>query len=135
MASCIPIQAPKKDEVAYMSRKGYHCINVQAVCDAKMRYACKSYLLTPLPSPNTASEERCLHRSSGCLLFQPERCINVIAACFQLHNIPISLKLPQPTEPLPQEDCEGDREDNNHCATHGGQAVMRHLIESRFSSK
>lgn len=34
----IPIQAPTDNEVAYVCRKNYHALNVQAVCDVDMRY-------------------------------------------------------------------------------------------------
>ncbi|XP_048255266.1 putative nuclease HARBI1 [Haliotis rufescens] len=34
----VPIMAPKRDEVAYVCRKGYHALNIQAVCDANMRF-------------------------------------------------------------------------------------------------
>ena len=33
----IPIKGPSVDEPAYVSRKGFHAINVQAVCDARLR--------------------------------------------------------------------------------------------------
>jgi hypothetical protein len=34
----IPIQGPSQDEAAYVCRKGFHALNVQAVVDAEMRY-------------------------------------------------------------------------------------------------
>jgi hypothetical protein len=34
----IPIIAPAEHEEAYVCRKGFHALNVQAVCDADMRY-------------------------------------------------------------------------------------------------
>ncbi|CAG2216810.1 HARBI1 [Mytilus edulis] len=34
----IPIIAPKDDELAFVCRKQYHALNVQAVCDANLRY-------------------------------------------------------------------------------------------------
>ncbi|XP_060596210.1 putative nuclease HARBI1 [Ruditapes philippinarum] len=34
----IPIQGPSQDEAAYVCRKGFHALNVQAVVDAEMRF-------------------------------------------------------------------------------------------------
>ena len=34
----IPIRAPAKDEHLYVCHKGFHAINVMAVCDAQMRF-------------------------------------------------------------------------------------------------
>ncbi|XP_053403112.1 putative nuclease HARBI1 [Mercenaria mercenaria] len=34
----IPIQAPTEDEAAYVCRKNYHALNVQAVCDPDARF-------------------------------------------------------------------------------------------------
>lgn len=34
----IPIQAPSENEAAYVCRKGYHAINVQAIVDSNMRF-------------------------------------------------------------------------------------------------
>ncbi|XP_048251379.1 putative nuclease HARBI1 [Haliotis rufescens] len=156
----IPIQRPALDEAVYVCRKGFHAINVQAVCDAQLRftniivqwpgsthdshifnncnlkrhlgdgkydiwllgdsgYACRPYLLTPVNNPANEKEEkynrchigtrnsversfglcksrfRCLHKSTGCLLFSPQKSIKIITACFQLHNLPILLRLPE----------------------------------------
>ncbi|XP_046543314.1 putative nuclease HARBI1 [Haliotis rubra] len=150
----IPIQQPPLDEAVYVCRKGFHAINVQAVCDAQLRftniivqwpgsthdshifnncnlkcclqegkygiwllgdsgYACRPYLLTPVSNPENEKEEkynrchtatrnsverafglcksrfRCLHKSTGCLLFSPEKSIKIITACMQLHNMAI----------------------------------------------
>ncbi|XP_060554375.1 putative nuclease HARBI1 [Ruditapes philippinarum] len=34
----IPIEAPKENEAAYVCRKNFHALNVQAVCDTDMRF-------------------------------------------------------------------------------------------------
>jgi hypothetical protein len=34
LGTLIPIKAPSVDEHLYVSRKGYHAINIQCVCDA-----------------------------------------------------------------------------------------------------
>jgi hypothetical protein len=34
----IKIQAPSVDEPTFVCRKGYHAFNVQAICDANLRY-------------------------------------------------------------------------------------------------
>ncbi|XP_071088885.1 putative nuclease HARBI1 [Haliotis cracherodii] len=196
----IPIQRAKVDEVAYVSRKGYHAVNVQAVCDAKLRftnvvvlwpgathdahiynncslkraleeekpdgwllgdsgYACKPHLLTPVLNPANSSEERynrahigtrntierafgvcksrfrCLHKSSGCLLFEPEKCIAVITACMQLHNLAVSLRLPVPHD-TPDTGIGGDENHTAHqqAPSDDGNQIRRLLIQSRFSS-
>ncbi|XP_046547254.1 putative nuclease HARBI1 [Haliotis rubra] len=168
----IPIMRPSDDEEAvYVCRKGFHAVNVQAVCDAELRftsvvskwpgsvhdsfmlqnssigqymetagidgwllgdsgYACRPWLLTPKVNPTTPSEERyntahcrtrntverafgllksrfrCLHKSGGCLPFNPKKCHQVVYATCQLHNFCINLRLPAPPtlEDLTHED-------------------------------
>ncbi|XP_048253928.1 putative nuclease HARBI1 [Haliotis rufescens] len=68
----IPIKRPSgDDESAFVCRKGFHAINVQAVCDAKLqkyqcserfsssyRYACRPWLLTPVGAATTWPQHR-----------------------------------------------------------------------------
>ncbi|XP_046344257.2 putative nuclease HARBI1 [Haliotis rufescens] len=192
----IPIQRPALDEAVYMCRKGFHAINVQAVCDAQLRftniivqwpgsthdshifnncnlkrhleegkydiwllgdsgYACRPYLLTPVNNPANEKEEkynrchigtrnsverafglcksrfRCLHKTTGCLLFSPQKSIKIITACFQLHNLAILLRLPEPDvlceNPGPEVDSSpADNHNMDGCRVRGN------LINSRF---
>jgi len=39
---------------------------------------------------------RCLHRSGGCLPFQPAKCCKVVMACMRLHNLCIDNNVPIP---------------------------------------
>ena len=34
----IPIKGPSEDEHLYIGRKGFHCLNVQVICDHTLRY-------------------------------------------------------------------------------------------------
>lgn len=37
---------------------------------------------------------RCLHKSGGCLMFEPSKCAQVISACIRLHNLCITNNIP-----------------------------------------
>ncbi|XP_048242774.1 uncharacterized protein LOC125375882 [Haliotis rufescens] len=186
----IPIQRPALEEAVYVCRKGFHAINVQAVCDAQLRftniivqwpgsthdshifnncnlkrhleegkydiwllgdsgYACRPYLLTPVNNPANEKEEkyngchigtrnsverafglcksrfRCLHKSTGCLLFSPQKSIKIITACFQLHYLAILLRLPDPDVLCENPGPEGDSSpaDNHNIDGCRGQAL------------
>ncbi|XP_048251815.1 putative nuclease HARBI1, partial [Haliotis rufescens] len=78
----VRIQAPSDNEPAFVNRKGYHSINVQAVCDSQgmsnvrqhlethhttlqdgvilgdSGYACRPYLMTPYLKPSSPEQER-----------------------------------------------------------------------------
>ncbi|XP_046328221.2 putative nuclease HARBI1 isoform X3 [Haliotis rufescens] len=117
----VPIRRPPADEeAAYVCRKGFHAINVQAICDANLSYGCRPWLLTPVLDPKTRHEERynsshcrtrntierafgvlksrfrCLHKSTGCLPFSTSKNCKVIMAAFKLHNFCMDQKVPLP---------------------------------------
>ena len=156
----VPIIAPSVDEHLYVTRKGFHAINVQGICDSNnmflnlvvrwpgsthdafvwsnseladilengnyincwllgdSAYPLKPYLLTPLQTPSTLAERRynvahkktrcviertygiwkmrfrCLHKSSGHLMYSPRRSVNIICATGVLHNKCILKRIP-----------------------------------------
>ncbi|XP_046543302.1 putative nuclease HARBI1 [Haliotis rubra] len=193
----IPIKRPPADEeVAYVCRKGFHAINVQAVCDANLRfintvirwpgschdsmifsnsslgqylelgnvdgwllgdsgYPCRPWILTPLLNPESKSEVkynsahcktrntierafgvlksrfRCLHKSTGCLQFSPEKCNAVIMAAFKLHNFCKDNNLPDPPMIMSETDNSTDYSVDTDLAD--GVSIRRELIAKRFS--
>lgn len=74
-------------------------------------YPLREYLMTPIMQPTTPAQHkynkahatgrvvierafgvlksrfRCLHKSGGCLPFQPSKCVQVVSACVRLHNL------------------------------------------------
>ncbi|XP_046565298.1 putative nuclease HARBI1 [Haliotis rubra] len=194
----IPIKRPSpNEEAAYVCRKGYHAINVQAICDSSLRftnvvakwpgsthdsliwsnsqvgmkmeetapdgwllgdsgYACRPWMLTPLADPQTKPEQRynaahirtrntverafgvlksrfrCLHKSTGCLWFSPQRCVAVIMAAFKLHNFCIDKNIAPPPEDT---DMEVDHATGENCpvSSQDGCSTRRKLIAERFT--
>lgn len=58
----IPIRSVNgNEEHLYVCRKNFHAINTQAVCDAELRYACKTCYLYKLKMNNNEFHE------NGCL--------------------------------------------------------------------
>ncbi|XP_071097950.1 putative nuclease HARBI1 [Haliotis cracherodii] len=198
----VHVQVPALDEAVYVCRKGFHAINVQAVCDAQLRFTniivqwpgsthdshifnncnlkrhleegkydiwllgdsgkvhvCPSYLYpTSWPLSNEKEEKynrchigtrysveratqqifnscfnllMCLHKSTGCLLFSPEKSIKIITACFQLHNLAILLRLPEPDVlcETPGPEVDSSPADNHNM---DGCRVRGNLINTRF---
>ncbi|XP_067653981.1 putative nuclease HARBI1 [Haliotis asinina] len=195
----IPIKRPPiAEEAGFICRKGYHAVNVQAICDSSLRftnvvvkwlgsthdsliwsnckiaskmeehvpdgwllgdsgYACRPWLLTPFTEPKTHPQERyntahirtrntterafgvlkarfrCLHKSSGCLWFSPERCTVIIMACFKLHNYCINngVHVP-PGDALAEADVENNTPPTlMQCVD--GNTARQNLVNERFS--
>ncbi|XP_046578692.1 putative nuclease HARBI1 [Haliotis rubra] len=195
----IPIRRPPiVEEAAFVCRKGYHAVNVQAICDSSLRftnvvvkwlgsthdsliwsncsiatkmvqqardgwllgdsgYACRPWLLTPFTEPQTRPQERynsthtrtrntierpfgvlkarfrCLHKSSGCLWFSPDRCSVVIMACFKLHNYCITKGVQVPPGDVLE---EAEAETNTPPAPRqcvDGNTARQNLVNERFS--
>ncbi|KAM4565920.1 putative nuclease HARBI1 [Odontesthes bonariensis] len=130
--SLFPIKAPVVDEGAYVCRKGFHAINVQAVGDHRViirhlvasdlntyleegnvsgwllgdsGYPLKGYLLTPVSDEQTAADMRwrCHDLSGGYLQYSPEKVVLFIKATAVLHNICRLANLPDPEVDLEQE--------------------------------
>ncbi|XP_033739041.1 putative nuclease HARBI1 [Pecten maximus] len=138
----IPIQSPSVDEHVFVCRKGYHALNVQAICTYNMKfinvickwpgsvhdsfilsnsevgttlenemdgwllgdsgYPLRPWLLTPVTTPASRSDEmynrshmktrnvverafgmlksrfRCLHKTTGCIMFAPPKACKVV---------------------------------------------------------
>ncbi|CAG2240561.1 HARBI1 [Mytilus edulis] len=122
----VRIQAPSDDEPSYVNRKGYHSINVQAVCDFEDKSQgidrwCYSWgqwiCLSPLPAYSICQSNRetpakvqrmpcqALDRYRGLLVrMKPEKVCRIFGACAVLHNIALSRN-----EPLVNDDGAGVR--------------------------
>ena len=120
------------------------------------RYPLLPYLLTPLRNPITRGDHRynsrhkrarsvveqafgvlkmrflCLHKYGGCLVYSPERCIQIIVACFILHNICIDHNIPLEQQEDEQVE-EQDEEIYDGEAEQAGVEVRNALIRDRFS--
>lgn len=123
-------------------------------------YALKPWLLTPLLRPRTRAEIaynrahkktrsvcerafgvwksrwRCLHKTGGCMMFSPERCIRVIVATAVLHNICVQRRLPEPEEDADIGPADQDVDDVNvplDPPDIDGLAVRNDLIAGHFS--
>ncbi|KAH3730466.1 hypothetical protein DPMN_056454 [Dreissena polymorpha] len=96
-------------------------------------YGLKTFLLTPKLNPITQQEVRynaahrrgrvvverafgmlksrfrCLHKSGGCLPFQPQRAAKVVVACMRLHNLCVQFNVAVPQ----MNDTENDEIDDN----------------------
>ncbi|XP_052271413.1 putative nuclease HARBI1 [Dreissena polymorpha] len=68
-------------------------------------YGLKTFLLTPKLNPITQQEVRynaahrrgrCLHKSGGCLPFQPQRAAKVVVACMRLQNLCVQFNVAVP---------------------------------------
>ncbi|XP_033760547.1 putative nuclease HARBI1 [Pecten maximus] len=188
----VPVQAPILDEHVYVCKKGYHAINVQAICTHSMKfinvickwpgsvhdsfiltnsevgdimeqqmngwllgdsgYPLRPWLLTPVGIPTTRNEEkynrshmktrnvverafgmlksrfRCLHKSTGCILFSPAKTCQVIYVCFLLHNMCIDHAVDPPEN--------FEEQEPDHVPYNGhledGRNVRSNLIQQRF---
>ena len=74
---------------------------------------------------------RCLHRSGGMLMNEPDICVNIIIACMKLHNIcrkkniPLHEEIDEDDDNLPLQE--------GHRAPEGIQA-RQSLINQRFTN-
>uniref|UniRef100_A0A914USR7 DDE Tnp4 domain-containing protein n=1 Tax=Plectus sambesii TaxID=2011161 RepID=A0A914USR7_9BILA len=107
----IRIQRPHGNQLFYINHKGYHSLNIQAVC-----YACKPYLLTPYDRARNRAGGRfnkrhtkqrvLIEQAYGCLkrrfhvhhgeirLSNPAKVCAVVIACCVLHNMVTRRSLP-----------------------------------------
>ena len=121
-------------------------------------YACTPWMVTTILNPQTAkkvtyntilrktrntSEKtigvfkmrfRCLHKSGGCLLFSPKRCVKIIMATAILHNICNEHGLP-----IDEPELEEGEDDNNHAIleihrqqNNTGNTARNNLIERKL---
>ncbi|XP_069128985.1 putative nuclease HARBI1 [Argopecten irradians] len=189
----IPIQSPTVDEHVFVCRKGYHALNVQAICDHSLKfinvvckwpgsvhdsfiltnsgvgttvdqmdgwllgdsgYPLRPWLLTPVAIPASKSDEmynksnmktrnvversfgllksrfRCLHKSTGCIMFSPAKTCKVVYVCFILHNLCIDNAVDPPENEI---DPEPEPENiQYHGHLDDGRDVRAHLIQQRF---
>ena len=123
-------------------------------------YPLQPYLLTPLADPINGAERqynrahkrtrciseraygvwksrfRCLHKSGGCMMFKPERCVKVIVCTAILHNICIDNGIPLDIE---LEDVHDQNDDvvvdvaNDVLQDINGRAVRQNVIDNHFS--
>ncbi|XP_067668362.1 putative nuclease HARBI1 [Haliotis asinina] len=119
----IPIKRPPDNEDAvYVCREGYHAVNIQAICDADMRFwnvvsmwpgsTHDSFILqnsanliefeTNPPDGWLLGDSGCLHKSTAALWYSVKVSHNIVYVTAHLHNLCIDLRLP----PSP----EGDEE-------------------------
>ncbi|XP_062576193.1 putative nuclease HARBI1 [Saccostrea cucullata] len=63
------------DEHVFVSRKGFHAINMQGIVTADLK---------------------CLHKTGGALAYAPAKCVRIIECCCRLYNRAIEEKLPTP---------------------------------------
>ena len=125
-------------------------------------YPLKKWLMTPVLNPNTRPQHaynrahrksrcvcercfgvwkarwRCLHKSGGCLMFKPERCIKVIVATAILHNICIKNSIPLYEDLLDNAIQEEEEEYEEHEDEDGelaGDAIAfrNQIIQHHFS--
>lgn len=125
------------------------------------------HLLTPILNPTNEGEERynashkqtrqviercfglaklrfrCMHKTSGQMMFTPEKCCKVVVACFILHNKCIQNHLPlndncdddemeDQDPPIHQVDIVDFAQNAGHAGHAQGQAVRTRLINQRF---
>lgn len=105
-------------------------------CAPLLRYPLQPWLLTAVPNPRNRAEERfnvahkrgrsvvertfgtlkarfrCLDRSGGCLLYSPERCVNIIVSCLVLHNICVERNTPVPNREDGEEEEEEEEDED-----------------------
>ncbi|WAR06381.1 hypothetical protein MAR_021750 [Mya arenaria] len=96
----VPILAPKDNGVAFICRKGYHAINVMAVCDHEMRF---TDIVARWPGSQHDAAV-CLHRSGGALQYTPTKCCKIVVACVKLHNFCIENNVPFPADMMMDND-------------------------------
>ena len=132
-------------------------------------FALSQHLLTPVLNPTTDAEERynithkrtrqviercfglakmrfrCIHKSCGQLMFDPEKCCRIIIACCVLHNMCVQNHLP-PDDDIDDEEYDHEEDlayvvpegDDHHAnvarrAYAEGNIVRRRLIQQRFT--
>ncbi|XP_052065811.1 putative nuclease HARBI1 [Mytilus californianus] len=103
----VKIQGPSEDEATFVNRKGYHSVNVQAVCDYEGKFAniCANWPGSTLDSHIFNTSNLCQYLETnnrgladGLILgdsgMKPERVCRVFGACAVLHNIALTRNEP-----------------------------------------
>ncbi|XP_069105076.1 putative nuclease HARBI1 [Argopecten irradians] len=153
--SLIPIETPSTDEYHYVCRKGFHALNIQGVCDAKLKFL---YIVAKWPGSTHDSltpadrKYNVCHKATRCVIerafglwkmrfrfiyrplhLAPERAVPVVIATAVLHNICVEKGLP-----LPESDDDEDSDENGNAIyrpddTANGTNVREELINRVFS--
>ena len=116
-------------------------------------YACTPFLQTPYAHPQTRSEERFngAHKTTRCLIertfglvkrrfhilhseirMTPDRVCTIIAACFVLHNIAVSLREPEIDDTWDTDEQDFDVQEQYH-GPENGNAVRKHITNTSFN--
>lgn len=82
------------------------------------------------------SRFRIIHASGGNLLYSLNKCVQIITACFVLHNIATINRVPVPTDDYVEPSSESDNQANESDDTSERQrgADVRQLMINYFSN-
>ncbi|XP_071084171.1 putative nuclease HARBI1 [Haliotis cracherodii] len=118
-------------------------------------YACRPWLLTPVGDANTRPQQRyngahmktrntierafgvlksrfrCLHKSSGCLQFTPQKCAKIIMVAFKLHNFCVESRLANP--PALEEETVPEMNYTYQGPLNDGHRMRKELIQNKFA--
>ncbi|VDH98483.1 Hypothetical predicted protein [Mytilus galloprovincialis] len=137
----IKIQGPSEDEAAFVNRKGFHSVNVQAVCDYEGKFTNisanwpgsthDSHIFNtskPMSLPGDKQQRTCRRFDTRRqrVRMKPEKVCRVFGACAVLHNIALTRNEPledvcgvhvQQDQPVQVPNFEGEQ-DGRHIREH-----------------